>query len=228
VTGALLAAALVLALGTALQPRPRARSLVAADAPAAHRRGRRPARARWPGRRHRVEPLELAAWCDALSRAVRGGATLRHALCTVTPPGPAVAELDRVLLALDRGATTVDALDSVEHAPPHLDLVLVVLRACARHGGAPAEPIDRAAAALRQRAALIAERASQSAQARMSAGVMTLLPGALLAVLVATSSPVRHTIATPAGVVAIALGAAANGTGWWWMRRLIRGRAGWP
>ena len=223
--GALLAVALVIALGAALQPRPLPRSL---DAPthAPRRTLRRPPHIS-SLRRARTDPIELAAWCDGLARAVRGGATLRHALRTVAPPPAVAPALDPALLALDRGASTVDALDAVEHTPPHLDLVLVVLRACARHGGPPAEPIDRAAAALRQRAALLAERASQSAQARMSAAVMTLLPGALLAVLLATSSPVRHAIGTPAGAGAVLLGGAANGAGWWWMRRLIGGRATW-
>jgi tight adherence protein B len=226
VRGPLLAVALVVALGAAIQPRPMPRPLDApTSAPAgARRRGRGGISSL---RRARTDPLELAAWCDGLARAVRGGATLRHALRTVPPPPAVAPALDPTLLALDRGASTLAALDAVEQAPPHLDLVLVVLRACARHGGPPGEPIDRAAAALRQRAALLAERASQSAQARMSAAVMTLLPGALLAVLLVTSSPVRHAVGTPAGAMAVLLGGAANGVGWWWMRRLIRGRATW-
>lgn len=224
--GALLAVALVIALGAALQPRPLPRRPAGTSAPAP-RRARQVLVPRPAFRRARTDPIELAAWCDGLARAVRGGATLRHALQTVAPPPAVAPALDPALLALDRGASTVDALDAVEQAPPHLDLVLVVLRACARHGGAPAEPIDRAAAALRQRAALLAERASQSAQARMSAAVMTLLPGALLAVLLATSAPVRHAVGTPAGALAVLLGSAANGAGWWWMHRLIRGGASW-
>lgn len=223
--GALLALALVVALGVALQPRPLPRPL-GASAPEPRRRWRTTVQIS-SFRRGRADPIELAAWCDGLARAARGGATLRHALRTVAPPPAVLPALDPALLALDRGASTAEALDAVGEAPPHLDLVLVVLRACARHGGAPAEPIDRAGAALRQRAALLAERASQSAQARMSAAVMTVLPGALLAVLLATSSPVRHAIGTPAGAAAVLLGGAANGAGWCWMRRLIRGGATW-
>ncbi len=224
-TAALLSAALVCALGAALHPRPPARSVVAGDdgVGAVPTRGR--AAIPMPRRARRVEPLELAAWCDALARALRSGATLRHVLCTIAPPVPVAGQLDRVRLALDRGASTVDALDSVEHVPAHLDVVLVVLRACARHGGAPAEPIDRAASALRLRAAAIAEREANSAQARMSALVMTLLPGALLAVLLVTSAPVRHAVASPAGIAAVALGICANALGWSWMRRLIGDRA---
>jgi tight adherence protein B len=104
---------------------------------------------------------------------------------------------------------------------PDLDLVLVVVRACAEHGGEGAEPIDRAAAALRQRAALAGERRTNSAQARMSALVMTCLPLAMLALLALTSRSVRAASTSPAGLVAIALGAMLNLAGWAWMRRLI-------
>jgi tight adherence protein B len=169
----------------------------------------------------RIEPAELAAWCDSLARALRGGATLRHALCTVPPPASVEARLAPTLLALERGASVVAAFSNVDVRSPDLDLVLVVVRACAEHGGEGAEPIDRAAAALRQRAALAGERRTNSAQARMSALVMTCLPLAMLALLALTSRSVRAASTSPAGSVAIAFGAMLNLTGWVWMRRLI-------
>lgn len=174
-----------------------------------------------------VDPGELATWCDALARAVRGGATLRQAVLDVAPPNDVEPYLDAMRLQLERGAPLRVALEPRPPVPVHLDLVLVVLRACAVHGGPPAEPIDRAAAALRQRAAVIAERRSQSAQAHMSAVVMSVLPGVLLAVLLITSSSVRSTLGTPAGLTVVSLGITVNLAGWWWMRRLIRGRSAW-
>jgi Flp pilus assembly protein TadB len=175
----------------------------------------------------RVDPIELAVWCDGLARAVRGGATLRQAVLDVAPPAAVAGHIDGVRLQLERGAPLRAALEPRPPVPVHLDLVLVVLRACAVHGGPPSEPIDRAAAALRQRAAVIAERRSQSAQAHMSAVVMTLLPGVLLGVLLLTSASVRSALTTPAGLAVVALGAATNLIGWWWMRRLIHGRSAW-
>jgi tight adherence protein B len=100
----------------------------------------------------------------------------------------------------------------------------VVVRACAEHGGSAAEPIDRAAAALRQRAALAGERRTNSAQARMSALVMTGLPAAMLMLLTITSGSVRAAATSPVGSIAIAIGALLNIAGWHWMRQLI-GRA---
>ena len=210
----------VVALGGALAPKPPARVLRADRAsPGRSRRWTRPLAAR--GSAARVEPASLAAWCDALARGLRGGATLRHALCSVPPPEAVAARIAPVLLALERGASVNTALAGFDAGSHDLDLVLVVVRACAEHGGSAAEPIDRAAAALRQRAALASERRTNSAQARMSALVMTFLPAAMLGLLAITSSSVRGAVASPAGLIAITLGAALNVVGWSWMRRLI-------
>ena len=59
-------------------------------------------------------------------------------------------------------------------------LAFTVLRSCARFGGPAAAPLERAAATLRARDAVAAEQQAQSAQARLSARVLTLVPIALL------------------------------------------------
>lgn len=199
------------------------------DAPAAHLDvvGRRRVRSHSTRRERSVDPVELATWCDALARAVRGGATVRSAFVQVEPPDAIVTHHRHVALALERGAPFATALDVPQPVPTHLDLVLVVLRSLALHGGPASEPLDRAAAALRQRSAIIGERRSQSAQAQLSAIVMTLLPGVLLAVLLATSTGVRSAAVSSAGATVIGVGAVANVVGWWWMRRLIRGGSAW-
>ena len=162
----------------------------------------------------------MATWCESLARAVRSGATLVAALRSIDPPAAASTVLAPVLLRLERGGRLGDALDT-SSSSPHLNVALTVLRACAVHGGPAAEPLDRAAATLRSRAADAAERRTQSAQARMSAIVMTVLPIAMLAVLIATSSTTRSAVAGPAGSAIIAAGVALNIAGWRWMRRII-------
>lgn len=173
-------------------------------------------RARPPG------PAQIAGWCDALAREVRSGASLGAALRTVEPPSG--GSLDAIAHALGRGTTVTDALSSVASATPDEQAVLSVLGACALHGGPAAQPLDRVAATLRRRAADAAERAVHSAQARLSARVMTVLPGAVLALLVATSPSVRATVASPVGAVSILVGLGLNVTGWVWMRQVIGGR----
>jgi Flp pilus assembly protein TadB len=171
-----------------------------------------------------IDPTDLAGWCDGLARAVRGGSTLHHAVGNVAAPASIAAHFAPAVLALSRGSSLGAALRTVERGSAHVDLVLVVLEACAEHGGAPAEPIDRAAAALRQRAALELERRTQSAQARASAVVMTALPTALLGVLLLTSAPTRAAVASTPGQVSVVTGLACNAAGWAWMRHLVGGR----
>lgn len=158
-----------------------------------------------------------------MARALQGGATLTYAVAH-TPRSPRIDEvIAPTVLALERGSSLAAALPrSPRHGAP-LDLVLVVLRACSEHGGGSAEPISRAASALRQRAALEAERRTHSAQATLSAHVMTWLPGVMLVITLLTSSTVRGSSATPIGITSIALGATLNLIGWRWMRALIAG-----
>jgi tight adherence protein B len=229
VSAALLAAAAVLLLGARLRPTPSTRPIAGVH-PATARLDKertRLARAVWRVATRRrppaADPVELAGWCDALARALRGGDTLHRALRGTAPPGCVAGALAPAMLALERGTSVAAAIDEVDSDSPHLGLVVVVLRACADSGGAAAEPIDRAAAALRQRAALDAERANQSAQARLSAIVMTLLPGAMLLVLLATSGAVRATLLSPLGALLLGTGAVLNLCGWTWMQRIIGG-----
>jgi tight adherence protein B len=220
-----LSALAVLATGIAVRPQPVPRRTPRSwpDSAPTPCRSRLPRLGSLSNRRSEIDPAELAVWCDALARMLRGGATLHHALRSTPPPAPAADRLAPALLALERGASVTGALAGVDTGSPHLDLVVVVLRACAEHGGGAAEPIDRAATALRQRSALAGERRTQSAQARMSAIVMTLLPGAMLTMLLVTSPPVRATAGSSLGLAVIACGAMLNLTGWWWMHRMIDG-----
>jgi tight adherence protein B len=223
VTPALLVAALVLALGLGRgAPTRRVPTSTGVTAEISRRRRRHRS-----GRDRDVDPEVLAAWCESLARAVRGGVTLRQALVDVDVPPTLDRPLGRLRLRLERGATLAQALTETPAASAHLDVVLVVLRATAEHGGPAAEPLDRAAAVLRSRAATLHERTVQSAQARMSAVVMTVLPGAVLAVLVGTSATVREVVARPTGLAVVSAGACLNAAGWWWMRALIRRAERW-
>ena len=213
------AAVTVLMIAAAVRPQPGARPIGSPIVrPRSHRLRLRVRRAGGP-----VPAGEVAAWCERLARVVRGGSTLTGAVCEVEPPSACRATIDAVVLGVRRGARLSDAA-AVTTPSPHLNLALTVIRACAVNGGPPAEPLDRAAATLRGRAADAADRRTQSAQARLSALVMTILPVAMLLLLLATSSATREAAAGPAGLAAIGAGGALNVAGWRWMRRII-GRA---
>lgn len=167
-------------------------------------------------------PEHVAVWCDGLARAVRGGSTLSAAIREVDPPPSCMATVETIRLALRRGASLRQAC-AIDPYPAQLDVALTVIRACAGHGGSAAEPLSRTAATLRGRAADAAERRTQSAQARMSAVVMTIIPVCMLGLLLLTSGSVRLFVGSPAGFGVVAIGTVLNVVGWQWMRRLIGG-----
>lgn len=217
-TAAALTTIVVLLLGRACRVRPPAR------VPAPHDAGSRPNRAsdrrRARPSRPRSHTTAVADWCEGVARAVRGGETLVGALRVTPLPAGVGSAADELLAGLERGVP----LDRAADRPTDdrdLAVVLSVLRACAGVGGSPAEPLDRAAATLRARAADAAERRTHSAQARASALVMTVLPIAMLALLTAASPAVRNQVVTPAGALVAGLGLALNLAGWAWMRRTI-------
>jgi Flp pilus assembly protein TadB len=212
-------AAAVLVGAAAVRPRPSPRRVAAAPP---HPRKRLVIH--WP-RRKRTQPptaAEVASWCDGLARSVRSGSTLTAALQEVETAPSIRTAVDDLVLALRRGRPLTDALTPTSTSS-HLQLAYTVLRACAEHGGPPAEPLDRAAATLRSRAAIDGERATQSAQARLSALVMTILPGSMLVLLLITSSPTRSAALSPAGMATITTGGLLNLAGWRWMRHIIVG-----
>lgn len=161
-----------------------------------------------------AEPIALAHWCEGVARRVRGGDALRVAL--EHPPDdeavvPTIEAIRRRLARPGRAAPL----------PPDAALVAAVVSACLEQGGPAAEPIDRAAGVLRARAAERDERRVQSAQARLSAVVLTSLPVAVLVVLVATSGAVRNVVSSPLGLTVVVIGSLLNIAGWWWMRRIV-------
>ena len=85
------------------------------------------------------------------------------------------------------------------------------------------ESLDRAAATLRDREAVGNERVAQSAQARLSARVLTILPIAFGGWTLLTTPTVQHFFLTPIGVACLLLGLGLNAGGWLLMRRVSRG-----
>jgi len=182
-------------------------------------------------RRRSVPPEDVADWCDQLARRMRSGSTLRNALTSVTPSSSALSHATETLrLGLERGQPIPDALDTTQpisagreslRRGPHVDLAFAVIAIAARLGGSNATALDRAAASLRVLAADRQERRAQAAQARLSAHVLTVVPLAMLSLLLLLDSDVRATLRAPVGAACIAAGLLLNGVGWKWMRHII-------
>jgi tight adherence protein B len=231
---AVLVGTIVVVVASGLRPRP-------ADRLASSRRSQRVPR-QWLGlgatraafgrvnTDRSIDPAAVARWVDDIARHLRHGASLHESLSTVTPDAPGLMTATNCLRhELSRGASVVAASDTWQTSldgerTPRIELlrtVASVISVSATLGGPAAAPFDRVAAAMRQHASDDLERNAHSAQARMSARVMTLLPIAVLTLLLATDADVRTTISTPAGAVAVSAGATLNLLGALWMRRLV-------
>jgi Flp pilus assembly protein TadB len=187
------------------------------------------------GRLHRrrrvILPESVAAWCDELSRQVRAGCSLTTALSEAVPNDVVVLDATEGLRrALARGVSVTEAVTAPASDEPsgrrgahHLALACSMIAVSARVGGTPAAPLDRVAASLRLRAVDRQERATNAAQAQMSARVLTVLPFGMLALLVATDPDVRGAVTGPIGGLCVVVGVALNLTGYTWMRHTIGG-----
>lgn len=213
-----------------LAPTARSGTTVAGSASTPARHTGRTGGSLGPRRSRRITPAAVAAWCDELARSLRHGATLRAALTAVAPDDEPLARQTQVLRRhIDRGASVRDACDrwadalATGHRPDAdiVETVAAVLGAAATVGGSAAAPIDRCAAAMRQHTSDELERDAQSAQARMSARVLTIVPVAVLALLLTTDDGVREVVTKPAGATAVGVGLGLNVAGAWWMRRIV-------
>jgi Flp pilus assembly protein TadB len=166
----------------------------------------------------------VATWCDAIARRLRAGETLRRVLVNERPAHVALsARTDALRRALGRGESVADAIAASASTSGHnvLDLVWSVLAVASDYGGSAAEPIDRTASALRLRSADAHERSAQSAQARLSAHVLTAVPLLVLALLVSTDPDVRLIVIRPTGGLLVGAGLLLNLCGWTWMRHIV-------
>lgn len=177
-----------------------------------------------------ITPAGLGEWADELARGLRHGMTLRAALLTVLPVDDALRSCSEpVRHRLERGAGVADACDGwadevnaadVGDGSPLIAFAATV-GAAAHLGGPVSTPLERFAVVMRQRVSDERERTAQSAQARMSARVLTMVPLAVLVLLFVTDADVRMVVAEPAGATVVGLGLALNALGGWWMRRIV-------
>lgn len=158
---------------------------------------------------------EWAALLDAISIEVRTGSSLtkavQHALTRSQPHGRVLTPT-ATLATLEGAAATPDADEAV---------VLQALRAAHALGGPTAATLDAAAALLRERAVVRGEALAFSAQARLSARVLTGVPLVFAAWSALSSRTFRAALVSPIGMASAVIGGACNLLGWWWMRRIV-------
>lgn len=92
-----------------------------------------------------------------------------------------------------------------------------------RFGGQVAWCLDRTATTLRERVALRAEQHAHTAQARLSARMLTWIPILMTAASCLLSASARKVVlTTPLGWTCVGVGLTLNLIGTWWMSVLVR------
>lgn len=166
-------------------------------------------------------PVDATTWAtllDHVSTHLRSGDSLITAWTT------AIGECAIVGEAVTPGRSVADTIAGTTTDPDEA-VVVQAIAAAAALGGPMAATIDAAAALLRERASIRAEALAHSAQARLSARVLTAVPLVFAAWSTVTSGSFRNSLATPIGFGCIALGGVLNLVGWRWMRRIVTGTA---
>lgn len=185
------------------------------------------ARRRWSRQRTPVADDDIAEWCVQVARGVRAGSSLAHAVVQAGAAAPAgAAAFQPVVHALTRGRGLADAVAATagdDDPASATGLVGPVLAACADLGGPAAVPLERVAATLHARSAERAERRANSAQARLSARVLSTVPLGVLALLALAEPAVRSALVAPVGAACVIVGGLFNLAGWCWMRHLVGG-----
>lgn len=185
-------------------------------------RGRQVQRSRGRGVRPQQPPAPeaWAALLDAIAAELRSGASLTAA-CerattraglhgAVVQPGCSPPFAHTATRGEQR--TTTSAEEAV---------VVQALSAAHALGGAMAATLHAGAALLRERAAIRAEALAHSAQARLSARVLTAVPIVFAGWSVLSSRSFRAAMFSPLGVASATAGGVCNLFGWWWMRRIV-------
>jgi tight adherence protein B len=183
----------------------------------------------WAARRtaHRATD-GLPALLEDIARGVRAGSSLGQACVESVAAigGPAGAGLSAAVGAAERGQPLAQAFATWAATSTVAEerLAAGALALAASAGGPQARAIDGVAATLRERRAVAAEVHAQSAQARLSAVVIGVLPVLFLVWAAATDRrTAAFLVATPGGWMCLGAGLGLEAAGGAWMRRLLRG-----
>ncbi|HKN80834.1 MAG TPA: type II secretion system F family protein [Actinomycetota bacterium] len=180
-------------------------------------------------KRHREIATQerLAEAVSLVASAMRSGRSLHQAIeLAATDLDPLLGSTFRRLA--DRtglGDPMDESIDAWARdvGGPDARLVAGVLKLHRRTGGSLAASLENLAGTLRDRRASARELASLTAQARLSATILGLLPiGFFLFLSVIARRDLEAAYETPTGVAAIGFGFALQGAAYVWIRHLLR------
>ena len=165
----------------------------------------------------------VAAWCDRVAGGVRAGSSLTQAVVDAgTEPG---APFDHVAHALRRGRPLAAAFrddPATRHTAGRARRARGGDVRRGRRPGGSRSNVSRPRCSPAPPSATSAGRAS--AQARLSARVLTVLPLGVLGAAGRAEPSIRARSPRPPAPSASSPARRSTSVGWWWMRRMIGGR----
>lgn len=161
-----------------------------------------------------------------MASSLRAGHSFMQALDTVAKEiaQPAATEFQRVVAEIRLGRPAEDALEALAERVGSADFMWAVLAVNIQRevGGNLAEILDNVADTLRERATLRRQIKVLTAEGRLSAWVLALLPvGIALYMTAANPHYIGLLVTTTIGRVMLAGGLLLMGIGIYWMRRIV-------
>jgi Flp pilus assembly protein TadB len=172
-----------------------------------------------------VSQLEVAL--HLLAGGLRVGLSMRQALATVIEelPDPARYEFRRVIGQTNLGVSIVDAVDDLARRMPNHETLMTarVFRAQQQTGGDLARVLDMLADTIKGRRQVQRKITALTAEGRMSAWVLMLIPLALGSFIVGTQADMGHALLfTTIGHIVIIIIVVLETVAFFWLRMLLR------
>lgn len=179
-------------------------------------------------KRQRIRRIrqQLPDLLTLMAGSLRAGSSLQQTLArsAASVEAPLRHEIERVQHEQRLGASFSQAVSGLERRLPieEIALLTVILRVGSDSGGASAEAIQSLSEVLRRKLAIEAKIRALTAQGRLQAIVMSLLPLILLVLLSWVDPPsAASLLATASGQIALAVTALLQVIGVWIIRRIV-------
>ncbi|MDQ6806354.1 MAG: VWA domain-containing protein [Actinomycetota bacterium] len=173
---------------------------------------------------------QLPSHLQDLAGAMRGGRSFVGAIAAMAESAtePLRGEFQRALSDERFGLPLEETIEAVGQRMEAKDMEQIALIAALQRGSGSnvAEALDRVAESSRDRADLRREMRALTAQARMSAGVLTGMPPVMLLALMFIAPQYQHPLFhTTGGIVLLFVGSGMLGMAWWLMSKIVNAEA---
>jgi tight adherence protein B len=181
-------------------------------------------------RQQKLFSEQLPSHLQDLAGAMRGGRSFVGGISAMAESAtePLRGEFQRALSDERLGLPLEDTLEAIGKRMEAKDMEQIALIAALHRGSGSnvAEALDRVAESSRERADLRREMRALTAQARMSAGVLTGLPPLMLVALMFIAPQYQHPLFhTTGGIVLLFVAAGMLGMAWMVMSKIVNAEA---